>query len=43
MKKGICILYYITVVTSALVGLWHFLYHGCFSGMIIYQCSMKIS
>ena len=24
MKKGICILYYCTVVTSALVGLWHF-------------------
>lgn len=24
MKKGICILYYLTVVTSALVGLWHF-------------------
>lgn len=24
MKKGIRILYYITVVTSALVGLWHF-------------------
>lgn len=24
MKKGICTLYYITVVTSALVGLWHF-------------------
>ncbi|MDE6108362.1 MAG: hypothetical protein K2F83_06830, partial [Oscillospiraceae bacterium] len=24
MKKGIRILYYITVITSALVGLWHF-------------------
>ena len=24
MKKGIYVLYYITVVTSALVGLWHF-------------------
>ena len=24
MKKGICILYFITVVISALVGLWHF-------------------
>ena len=24
MKKGICILYYITVATSAAVGLWHF-------------------
>ena len=24
MKKGICILYYITVATSALIGLWHF-------------------
>ncbi|MBR3341675.1 MAG: hypothetical protein IKG30_08640 [Clostridiales bacterium] len=24
MKKGICILYYITAVISALVGLWHF-------------------
>ena len=24
MKKGICILYYFTVVISALVGLWHF-------------------
>lgn len=24
MKKGTCTLYYITVVTSALVGLWHF-------------------
>ncbi|MBR0425009.1 MAG: hypothetical protein IJK01_02655 [Clostridia bacterium] len=24
MKKGICVLYYITVVTSSLVGLWHF-------------------
>lgn len=24
MKKGMFILYYITVVTSALVGLWHF-------------------
>lgn len=24
MKKGICILYYITVAASALVGLWHF-------------------
>ena len=24
MKKGICTLYYITVVTSTLVGLWHF-------------------
>lgn len=24
MKKGICTLYYITLVTSALVGLWHF-------------------
>ena len=24
LKKGICILYYVTVVTSALVGLWHF-------------------
>ena len=24
MRKGICILYFITVVTSALVGLWHF-------------------
>ena len=24
MKKGICTLYYIIVVTSALVGLWHF-------------------
>ncbi len=24
MKKGICALYYITLVTSALVGLWHF-------------------
>ena len=24
MKRSICILYYITVVTSALVGLWHF-------------------
>jgi len=24
MKKGICTLYYITVVASALVGLWHF-------------------
>lgn len=24
MKKGVCILYYITVAASALVGLWHF-------------------
>lgn len=24
MKKGVCILYYITVATSALIGLWHF-------------------
>jgi len=24
MKKGICITYYITVIISALVGLWHF-------------------
>ena len=24
IKKGVCVLYYITVVTSALVGLWHF-------------------
>jgi hypothetical protein len=24
MKKGICILYYITALISALVGLWHF-------------------
>lgn len=24
MKKSVCILYYITVLTSALVGLWHF-------------------
>lgn len=24
MKKSICVLYYITVVSSALVGLWHF-------------------
>lgn len=24
VKKGICILYYITVTVSALVGLWHF-------------------
>ena len=24
MKKGICILYFFTVVISALVGLWHF-------------------
>ena len=24
MKKGICVLYYITVVTSSLVWLWHF-------------------
>ena len=24
MKKGICILYYVTVVISAIVGLWHF-------------------
>lgn len=24
MKKGICIIYYITVSISALVGLWHF-------------------
>lgn len=24
VKKGICILYYITVTISALVGLWHF-------------------
>ena len=24
MKKGICILYFVTVVISALVGLWHF-------------------
>lgn len=24
MKKGICITYYITVIVSALLGLWHF-------------------
>lgn len=24
MKKGICVLYYITTAASALVGLWHF-------------------
>lgn len=24
MKKGVCVLYYITVIASALVGLWHF-------------------
>ena len=24
LKKGICILYYVTAVISALVGLWHF-------------------
>lgn len=24
MKKGVCRIYYVTVITSALVGLWHF-------------------
>lgn len=43
MKKGIPVLYYITVIISALVGVWHFLCPGCFGGTIIYLHSMKIS